>query len=231
MTHSTLSRIVLAAMFLLALSSGPALAGTDEGAESPQALIAKLRAASETEDFGRLAALLAPEARLEMAQGLWAGATFMVAMSSSMGEMAAQMGEAVGGETEEGKAKAAKAKAEAEAKFGAMKKRYDEVAKKHGMPTLDAAEEQGDPASLFAKADLVALIGDYGALLKSLADENGAKKATRDIPETIENLKIEGDQATGKLGGGDISFVKIDGRWFIAQLPQGPGGDAEEPGN
>ena len=81
------------------------------GGESPEALITKLRAASETEDFGKLAALLAPDARLEMAQGLWAGATMMVAMSSSMGDLAAEMGQTLGEETEEGKAESAKTKA------------------------------------------------------------------------------------------------------------------------
>ena len=227
MTSTFVSRFALVALLLTPVFSAPVRAA-ELGGESPEALVAKLVAASETEDFGQLAALLAPDIRLEMAQGLWAGATMMVAMSSSMGDLAAGMGEALGEETEEGKAQAAKAKAEVEAKFGAIKKRYDEVAKKHGMPTLEAAEAGGDPAELFAKADLVALISDYGALLKSVAEESGAQKTKRDIPETIEGLKVEGDRASGKLGGADISFVKIDGRWFIASLPQGPGGEESE---
>lgn len=226
MTATRVFCAVLAALLLPAISA-PAHAA-ELGGESPEALITKLRAASETEDFGQLAALLAPDARLEMAQGLWAGATMMVAMSSSMGDLAAGMGEALGEDTEEGKAQAAKAKAELAAKFGAIKQRYDDVAKKHGMPTLDATEGDIDPASLFAKADLVALIGDYGALLKSVAEESGAKKTSRDIPETLEGLKIDGDKASAKLGGEDINFVKIDGRWFIANLPQGPGGEESE---
>lgn len=205
-----------------ALLLAPALEAAEQlGAESPQAVVTRLRAAAETENFGELATLLAPDARAEMAKGIWAGTTMMIAMSSAMGDMAAGMGEEMGEQTEEAKAQAAKAKAEADAKFGAWKKRYDEIAKKHGLPSLDSSQET-DPEALFAKADHVGVIRDFGGLLQSFGEEQGRGKGEgKKIEGELENLKVEGDNASGTLAGEPIRFVKIDGRWFIADLPQG----------
>lgn len=215
--HRTLA--LLAGALLLAPAAVPA--AEQLGAESPQAVVEKLRIAAESENFGELATLLAPAAREEMAKGIWAGATMMIAMSSAMGDMAAGMGEELGDQTEEAKAQAAKAKAEADAKFGAWKKRYDETAKKHGLPSLDSSQET-DPETLFAKADHVGVIRDFGNLLQSFGEEQGRGKGEgKKIEGALENLEVDGDKASGTLAGEPIEFVKIDGRWFIATLPQG----------
>ncbi len=219
MTKSTFA-LALAATLLLA----PAAARADEalGAESPQALVEKLRSAAEKEDFGELAACLAPQARLEMAQGIWVAATMMIAMGSSMGDMAAGMGEAMSEDDAQAKEQSAKAKAETEAKFGPWKKRYDETAKKHGLPTLDQNEMEGDPSELFAKVDALAVTRDFGALLQDFGKEQGqAKGEGKKVEGQLENLKIDGDNAEGTLAGDPIRFVKIDGRWYISELPQG----------
>jgi hypothetical protein len=226
--YSTKSLAALLAGGLLlvpAVQAAPTL-----GAESPQALVERLRKAANTEDFGELAACLAPDARLEMAQGIWVGATMMIAMSSAMGDMAAGMGEAMD-ESEEGKANAAKAKAEAEAKFGVWKKRYDDTAKKHGLPTLESFEKlEGDPKSLLAKTDQVAVISDFGNLLTSFGEEQqGEKRPAKQIEGQLEGLKVDGDTAEGTLSGDPIKFVKIGDRWFIAELPQGGGGGEAPP--
>ncbi len=171
--------------------------------------------------LGELAACLAPDARKEMAQGIWVGATMMIAMSASMGDMAAGMGEAMGESTPEAKEQAAKAKAEAEAKFGPWKKRYDETAKKHGLPTLDQNEMEGDPAQLFDKVDTLAVIRDFGAMLKDFTKDQGKSGGGKKVEGQLENLKVEGDMASGTLEGDPIKFVKIEGRWYISELPQG----------
>ena len=205
------------------LCFAPSLRAEPMGAESPQAVVEKLKAATQEENFGALATLLAPEARAEMAKGIWAGTTMMIAMSSAMGEMAVGMGEEMGEQTPEAKQQAAKAKAEADAKFGVWKKRYDDVAKKHGLPSLDSSQE-ADPEALFAKADHVALISDFGGLLQSFGEEQGSHKKGegKKIEGGLENLKVDGDRAEATLAGDPIKFVKIDGRWYIAELPQGP---------
>lgn len=222
----------IAAALLAGLLLAPALQAAEApGAETPQALVERLRNAADKEDFGELGACLAPEARLEMAKGIWIGTTMMIAMSSAMGDMAAGMGEAMD-ESEEGKANAAKAKAEAEAKFGVWKKRYDDTAKKHGLPTLDSFEKvEGDPNDLLAKTDQVAVITDFGNLLTSFGEEQqGEKRPGKKVEGQLEGLKIDGNTAEGTLGGDPIKFVKIDGRWFIAELPQGGGPPPEEEG-
>lgn len=210
--------LALAAALLLA---PVARAAEAPGADSPAALVERLRGAAENEDFGELAACLAPDARKEMAQGIWVGATMMIAMSASMGDMAAGMGEAMSDETPEAKEQAAKAKAEAEAKFGPWKKRYDETAKKHGLPTLDQNEMEGDPGQLFDKVDTLAVIRDFGAMLKDFTKEQGKGGGGKKVEGQLENLKVEGDTASGTLEGDPIKFVKIEGRWYISELPQG----------
>jgi hypothetical protein len=40
----------------------------------------------------------------------------------------------------------------------------------------------------------------------------------------LENLKIEGDKATGTVGGDPINFARIDGRWYVEGDPMGMGG-------
>ena len=214
---------LLASLLLLApLAEAAESIAPNLGAESPEALVERLRASALTEDFGELAACLSPAAREEMAKGIWAGATMMIAMSASMGEMVSGLGEEMGEQSEEAKAEAAKAKAEAQAKFGAWAKRYDEIAKKHGLPALSDTEKlEGSPDTLFAKADLVALIADFGGLLQGFGEEQGGKREKKPIEGQLEGLKIDGDRAAGTLAGDPIQFVKIEGRWYIAELPQG----------
>jgi hypothetical protein len=205
-------------LILLVGLVSPLAAQTPAGADSPAALVERLRQAAAEENFGELSACLAPDARREMAMGLWAGTTMMLGMSAAMTEMAAGMGEAVAGEemTEEAKV----AKAELDKKVAGWQSRYDAVMTKHGLPKLSATEDPGDPEALFAKVDLIALTADLGSLLKMLGEEEGA---TRDssVPEgQLEGLVINGDSATGKLDGDPVEFVKLDGRWFVKQLPE-----------
>jgi hypothetical protein len=232
-------------LILTSLLFAPCLQAADLGGDSPAALVERLRAAAKNEDFGELAACLAPAARKEMAIGIWIGSTMMIGMSAAMGDMAVDMGEgmaeAMGAESEEAKAQAAKAKEEMAKKFEGWKSQYDAAAKKHGLPLLGAEEAamSGDPEALFATVDLVALTRDFGALLK-LVGEDGEGKKDVEVPQgQLENLKVEGDKATGQLDGEAIEFVKVDGRWFIAELPKkdqgppggldsGPGGNEEE---
>ena len=232
--HRTLA--LLAGALLLA----PVLEAAETlGAESPQAAVEKLRAAAVADDFGAVAGLLAPPARQEMAKGLWAGTTMMIGMASQMGDLGEEMGEAMqqgleesmDGQSEEAKAEAAKAKAEAaakrakakaeaEAKLAPFKKRYDDLAKKYGLPTLAQKEGGADPAAIFAKADQVALVRDYYGLLQDLGTSSGRTSPKKKIEGELENLQIDGDKATGSLTGDTIDFVKIVGRWFITKLPK-----------
>ncbi|HEV7671067.1 MAG TPA: hypothetical protein VGS22_21325 [Thermoanaerobaculia bacterium] len=206
-------------------------AGAPLGAESPEKLVERMRHSAEKKDFRELAACLAPEPRKELAQMIWMGATMMIGMATTMGTMGSQMAEgmadAMGGEAKEGEAKAEKAPEapKVDPKLEALAKRYDEVAHKHGLPGLkDEKEPAGDPAKLFDKVDAVEVVGDFGALLDGIGEATGEAAPAPPVPAgKLEGLKIDGDHATAKLDDEPITFVKIDGRWFIAELPKKPG--------
>ncbi len=206
-------------------------AGTPLGADSPEKLVERMRQSAQKKDFRELAACLAPEPRKELAQMIWMGATMMIGMATAMGsvgtELAAGMAESIGGEAGEGEAKAQKAPEapKIDPKLAALSKRYDEVAHKHGLPGLkDDAVPDSDPAALFAKIDAVEVVGDFGALLEGIGDATGEAAPAPPAPEgKLEGLEIDGEKATATLDGEAVNFVKIEGRWYIAELPKKPG--------
>jgi hypothetical protein len=198
-------------------------AGTPLGAETPEKLVERMRKSAEKKDFRELAACLAPAPRKELAQMIWMGATMMIGMATSMGTMAQGMGEAMAGEAKEGEAKPAE-KPKTDPKLEALAQRYDAVAHKHGLPGLkDEKEPEGDPAALFDKVDAVEVVGDFGALLDGIGEATGEPAPAPPVPAgKLEGLKIDGDKATAQLDGEPVTFVKIDGRRFIAELPKKP---------
>ena len=57
----------------------PAAAKALPGAETPELLVARMKAGAAKEDFGEIAACLTPKNRSEMAMAMYMGATTMVA--------------------------------------------------------------------------------------------------------------------------------------------------------
>ncbi len=218
--------VVLLSAALAAPTPGRA-AGAPLGAETPEKLVERMRKSAEKKDFRELAACLAPAPRKELAQMIWMGATMMIGMATSMGTMAQGMGEAMAGDAKEGEAQADKAPAapKVDPKLEALAQRYDAVAHKHGLPGLkDEKEPAGDPAALFDKVDTVEVVGDFGALLDGIGEATGEAAPAPPVPAgKLEGLKIDGDKATGQLDGEPVTFEKIDGRWFISELPKKPG--------
>ena len=219
-TSTAVGLVVLLAAALAAPIPGRA-GGAPLGAETPEKLVERMRRSAEKKDFGELASCLAPEPRKELAQMIWLGATMMIGMATTMGSMAEGMGEALAGEAKEGEAKGAGPKVDP--KLAALAKRYDDVAKKHGLPGLKDEDSSADPAALFAKVDAVEMVADFGALLDGIGEATGEAAPAPPVPAgKLEGLKIEGDRATATLDGEPITFLKIEGRWFIAELPKKP---------
>lgn len=223
---STAVGLVVLMSAALAAPSPSRAAGPPLGAETPEKLVERMRQSAEKKDFRELASCLAPEPRKELAQMFWMGATMMIGMATTMGTMAQGMGEALAGEAKEGEPKADADKPTVDPKLAALAKRYDEVAHKHGLPGLKDENSSADPATLFAKIDAVEVVGDFGALLDGIGEATGEAAAPPVPVGKLEGLKIDGDRATGRLDDEPITFVKIDGRWFIADLPKKP--DAPE---
>ncbi len=244
MNHRLLRRslrpcLVASALVLLA-SPLPLAAASKPGAESPQALVARLRTAAEKNDFPGLVDCIAPTERREMAAGLVMGTTMMVAfmdmgsgMAMDMGEaMAEGMSEAAGAEgmTAEQKAEMEKGKAEAKKKAAELAARHDAILTKYGikqrMEAMQAEGEGGAAGSpdeaigkLLQGVDERALIVDLMGFMESLGEakpDGAEEKKPFDLPAQVTDYKIQGDHATAKAGDETIDFVKVDGRWYFA---------------
>lgn len=71
-----------------------------------------------------------------------------------------------------------------------------------------------DPAELFQGVDLPAFISGAMAFMKSHAKKGDP--STLPVPSgRPEDVKITGDEAVATMGGKEVKFARISGRWFI----------------
>ena len=71
-----------------------------------------------------------------------------------------------------------------------------------------------EPAELFKGVDLTAFVSGAMAFMKSHAKKGDP--ATLPVPSgKPEDVKITGDTAVATMGGKDVKFARISGRWFI----------------
>lgn len=204
------------------------------GAESPEALVERMRKAAEEKNVRELAACMEPESRRQMAEGMFLGASMMVAfsgMAEGMGEMAGEMAGAVagavGGEeaAADAKEKVAAGTEAAGVNAAGMAERFNALLARHGLPTLDDESDGGKEMfdKALANADQVALIGDIGDFLEAEMDESEDSGEKSPVPVgELADLAIDGDRATARIGEEAVEFVRIDGRWFFKE-PSKPG--------
>ena len=203
------------------------------GAETPEALVERMKAGAAKEDFAEIAACLTPKNRTEMAMAMYMGATMMVAFADMGAEMGGAMAEGMAGmagePSAEDKKKMEEQKAKAKADIAGLKTAYNNLVTKYGLPAMPKEGEpekpeptQADIEKLFASIDQGAFLNDALAVMKAMPGEHKDESGPVKIPEGgLENLKIEGDKATGTVGPDAFSFVKIDGRWYVEDLPKG----------
>jgi hypothetical protein len=92
-------------------------------------------------------------------------------------------------------------------------KDVDALIAKHklAMPILSK-----EPADIFKNTDLGAFIGDAMTFMRSQTPKGQDPLASLPVPSgKVENVKTAGDAATATVGGKDLTFAKINGRWFI----------------
>lgn len=228
------------------------------GAESPEALVARMQSAAAALDFAELAACLDPDSRREMAGGLYLGSVMMVAfsgmmagMGEMMGEMTAGMAEAFGDEEAGEQARlelaASPELAEAQAKTERLIARFNEVAGRHGLPLLeeddDAELDQESFEEIFETVDQPALIADLMGFLLEMMEEMGdsedamaagpGDELSQRVPMgELTDLVIDGDSASGLIDGERVELVRLDGRWFAKIEERGhvEGGPGDETG-
>ena len=221
-------------------ASAPAATKGPGGGETPEAVVARMKKAAEDKNMAEVVACMAPKARQEMSAAMYLGATMMVAfsqMGSAMGgammEGMSGMAEGMGGEVSaEDKKKAEEASAKMKTELAKLSEGYNGVMKKYGLPVMpkEGEPEPAEPSKeeldkLFANLDHGAFITDVMEFMESMPGE----KSESDSPfavkgDKLENLKIEGDKATGTVGGEAMNFVQIDGRWYLDADPTGMGG-------
>jgi len=217
-------------------AAAPAAAAGEKklpGAETPEALVERMKSGAAKEDFAEIAACLTPKNRAEMAMAMYMGATMMVAFADMGVEMGGAMAEGLSGmageQSAEAKQKAEEQKAKAKEEVGKLKTAYNNLVTKYGLPAMpkEGEPEKPEPTQeeiekLFASIDQGAFVNDALAVMKAMPGEHQDESGPVKIPEGgLENLKIEGDQATGTVGGDPFTFVRIDGRWYVEDLPKG----------
>jgi hypothetical protein len=235
--------LVLAVALLLVLPAAPPAAAastTELGAATPQELVARVTKAAEARDFAELAACLAPEDRAAMSLMLVLGAGMMVAfsqMGAGLAEgMAEGMAEAFGAELEqvEESPEAAAARAAETERLAGLTGRYEELLERHGIAKL--MEEDPEPeatgpeaaAKLLASVDQVALIADLMGFMGEVFPEAAEEEPVAVPVGELTDLVIDGDTARGRIGGEEGSFVRVDGRWFLAMEEDEEGGEGED---
>ncbi len=189
-------------------SSGPG------GAESPEALVEMARGFVAKEDFGGVVNLIAPDERPLMSMG-------MIMLSEMLPMMMGGLGEGLGGD---------EAKDELEKKMEPFQKAMTAIKKKHGVEKLDMAS--AGPAMMAGSPDEAmkwvseqapdldhgAFVGDVMQALAKLGDEASGKASGgfNRLSGELTDVKIDGDNATGKIGGKPGEFRKVDGRWYFS---------------
>jgi hypothetical protein len=199
-----------------------ALGADPGGAETPEAVYARALAAAETEDVGEMFACLAPEERAETTMMMVVMTGFMVGMAGMAAEMGGEMGEAFVDESSpEGAAQLEAQKAEAAAQVGSMTERWEEILERHGLSEMMEGPEPEDGASAaaaLADVDQGALVNELVTFLDEFGDDEGSGDTASSMAAPIgelEDLAVDGDSATARVGEEDVRFERVDGRWYI----------------
>jgi len=216
---------VLAAALLLVL---PALlrpsalrAAEPPGAATPEALVARLRAAAQRDDLAEVANCTAPEQRLVWAAAMLRKGAMMMQFFDS-GDGAAPAAADAG--TPAQQVEAFKARPERIAMPAELQAFHQAILEKHGIaarlgkegpPANDAAA-----AKLLAGVDQGALIADMTALVDSLLDPSRREHPKYFPDEEVGPFEVKGDHAKAKCGDCQLELVRVAGRWYQLLPPK-----------
>jgi hypothetical protein len=185
---------------LLSLLPAIVFAGETGGGDSPQAVFKAAQTAGAQKDFAALASLVAPSEQAMLAFGTDMAVGMFV-------------------EFYEGE------------KAEALKNKYQAIQEKYEIRTED--EDEGEKlqitqdtpqevidahmrkraSRLYGRVDAVHYVPDLMGIIVNMPEM--AEQAF--FPqEDLSELKIEGDEATGKAGDKEISFIREGGRWYLA---------------
>jgi hypothetical protein len=210
------------AAFLLALGATPASrAAEPPGAATPEALVARLRAAAQHDDLAEVANCTAPDQRRVWAAAMLRKGDVMMTM---LGVEDGAAGAAAQGATPAQQVEAFKARPEriaVPAELGAF---YQAILEKHGIAARlakgGAPRDDAATAKLLEGVDEGALIADLTALIDSLLDPSRREHPTY-FPDTeVGPFEVKGDRAKAKCGDCQVELVRVGGRWYHLLPPK-----------
>ena len=171
--------------------------GASEGGATPEDVVRTAQQAFADKNYEPFVACVAPDERPMLSMAMLMGADMMV-----------KMPKAFGGAADPEKEKALK-----------------DVLAKHGVEAVSLADlprGEGSREEAMKKladeklkdVDHAAFLTDMMSFLDGI-DTGGKTGARMKLEGDLKGLEIDGDTATGRVGAKRVSFVRIDGRWYL----------------
>jgi hypothetical protein len=193
-----------------ASDAGRAASGLALGAESPEAVMARLQQAARNEDLREYAACLSRDNLVEGIKEIATGILLVTAFSL--------LGEDLDESDEETAESAIKEKLAP----------LDRLLARYGLPSMTDETAYADGSTLdsylgnIEHAALVDLFAGVVGIWHELNDEEGpVSEFMPAFQGELVDLVMEGDEATATVGDKPHGFVQVDGRWFLAVVPGG----------
>jgi len=196
----------------LAAQAAPTQISPTYGAESPQALVAKMEQALAADDFGSVIPLISPAGRKDLAED--AVTALIVALNFTDPDKATTGDVSLSAAERDAKRVNHRAAIEV----------ARETLRPHNLDGL-LGESPLSPLSkdVFALAldrtDTVILMQSLYSALDRISKLLGIERSDeKKLPMTFGNVtdyQVSGDTATAKTGGDTIEFERLDGRWYL----------------
>lgn len=211
---SARTKRILAWTAAVAVAAVPAaaLAATD-GAESPAALMAKLKKSGEEQDIPGVVSCVVPNER-----GLLVFLMGIIPIEMAGSVIAASAQES--GEQE------------AQARAIALRDAYTALNERYGVTRLSPEQDLDltDPVrssqvldEKLGQIDHAGFIADAKALLESMHPNPDASSSNDQFGDEVKNIDVAGDTAivTFEKNAEQMQLVQRDGRWYIRLIPPG----------
>lgn len=214
--RSNMSAAVLACAVMAMAAVRPHAAqmpASREGAESPQAAVAAMRQAADTNDWRAAFALMLPSARHEMARPIVESVVMMVALADPASPFAERWSPAERAERTHAARQAVAALTRAWTPYG-----LETIV---GAPPMAESTAAAIDTAL-RTADVPALMHDTMLVFDAMAPALGVPAADRPrVPPigAVTGYVVRGDRATAREGATPVDFARVAGRWYLAPPP------------
>lgn len=205
--------ILLSLVAALAWSTALSAHAATGGAETPEALMARLKESGETRDVSVVVDCVVPEER-----GLLAFLIGMIPIEM-LGSMAAMSAQQSGDP-------------EIQQQVARIHTGYQELLAKYGIQSIDPKNDldMNDPAAAakvldgkLGKIDHTAFIKDSMALVESVHPAAGPLNPAAQFSDEVKTIDVDGETAMVSFQEApqQVQLVKRSGRWYLRLVPPG----------